>query len=468
MTNEINYIHMKGFIKYILSITLPLVFLILTGCSDLIDVDSPVDTLDSSNIFESSSTAEAAVNGIYSVFYNGSQSGESFFSSDYIKYAGEYADEIIPLTASTNYFYQNSLLATNEDLSSFWSQTYNLIYLSNSIIEGCENSSALSDSDKEQFLGEAKFLRAFLHFNLYNYFGEVPLIKTTEVQTTNTQAASTKEAIYKQIIEDLIYARDHLAEDYSWSAGDRTRVNSYAASALLARVYLYNEEWNLAEDQATRVINKAELYSLINLNDIFLSNSEEAIWQVYTNVYGAPDFAIDMIPTGEDVPAYELNSYLLNAFENGDQRKENWIGSIEVSEQTYTYPYKYKSNSNENIEQETILRLGELYLIRAESRAEQNDIIGAQEDLDEIRIRAGLDKTTADDQSSLLEAILKERQVELFCEWGHRFLDLKRTDHADSILGAEKANWDATDILFPIPQDALNRNTNLSQNEGYN
>ncbi|MGJ5641477.1 RagB/SusD family nutrient uptake outer membrane protein [Formosa sp. S-31] len=435
----------------------------MSSCSDLIDVDPPVDSLVSFTIFESPKTADAAVAGIYSTFYN-----QSYFSSDFTINVSAYVDELTSLSATVNYFYENSLLATDSDVNTFWAQSYKLIYLSNSVIEGCENSTVLTDEEKGQFIGEAKFFRAFCHFYLLNYFGEVPLITSTEVQIINTQAASLKDPVYNQIIEDLIYARDYLPADYSISFSDRTRVNSYVASAMLARVYLYNELWDLAETEATRVIEKTDLYTLNSLNDIFLSNSNEAIWQVYTRL-GYTDFANEMVPldTG-GVPLYTINSYLLNTFEAGDQRKTNWIGSFDYSGETYYYPYKYKTRTNVQTEQETILRLGELYLIRAEARAEQNDIAGAQEDLDAIRSRAELDPSSVTDQSSLLAAIQKERQVELFCEWGHRFLDLKRTGNADSVLGTVKTGWNSTDILFPIPQEAISRNTNLNQNEGYN
>jgi hypothetical protein len=94
--------------------------------------------------------------------------------------------------------------------------------------------------------------------------------------------------------------------------------------------------------------------------------------------------------------------------------------------------------------------------------------LGAVSDLNIIRKRSGLANTTANDQVSILNAILHERQVELFCEWGHRWYDLKRTNKADGLLGIAKApNWQATDALFPIPFTELSLNTSLTQNPGY-
>jgi hypothetical protein len=134
----------------------------------------------------------------------------------------------------------------------------------------------------------------------------------------------------------------------------------------------------------------------------------------------------------------------------------------------YYYPYKYKSLVfGANAEYYTLLRLAEQYLIRAEARAEQGNVSGAQADINVIRNRAGLGNTTAGDQASLLAAVAQERRIELNCEWGHRWLDLKRTGTASAVLGAEKTTWTATGILWPIPSSEISANSNLVQNAGY-
>ena len=115
-----------------------------------------------------------------------------------------------------------------------------------------------------------------------------------------------------------------------------------------------------------------------------------------------------------------------------------------------------------------VLRLAELYLIRAEARTQQNNFSDAESDLNAIRNRAGLPNTTANDRATLLTAIEQERRIELFAEWGHRWLDLKRTNRADTILNTFKApNWQVTDVLFPIPASQIDINGLLTQNPGY-
>jgi hypothetical protein len=115
-----------------------------------------------------------------------------------------------------------------------------------------------------------------------------------------------------------------------------------------------------------------------------------------------------------------------------------------------------------------VLRLAEQYLIRAEARARLGKVPESQADINAIRSRSGLSNTTAADPAALLLAIEKERQVELFSEWGHRWLDLKRTGRADAVLGAEKpTDWQPTDALYPIPQNEILSNPLLTQNLGY-
>ncbi len=163
-----------------------------------------------------------------------------------------------------------------------------------------------------------------------------------------------------------------------------------------------------------------------------------------------------------------ITTTLISSFENTDQRLSNWIDSFSDGVNAYYFPYKYKIKSGASLDEYSmILRLAEQYLIRAEARVHQNNIVGAQEDLNMIRSRAGLSPTAANDENSMLMAILDERQHELFGEWGHRWLDMKRTETADSILAPLKTSWEPSDILFPIPSQEIQNNPHITQNAGY-
>jgi len=204
---------------------------------------------------------------------------------------------------------------------------------------------------------------------------------------------------------------------------------------------------------------------------VFRARSREAIWQLQPvdSLLETAD-AVSFLPSRAGFkPGYTLTADWLDVVEPGDQRRVTWVDSSVVFGKTYFYPYKYKlaGFSPVDTEYSLVIRLAELYLIRAESRAQQGNIGGAQADLNLIRARAGLGPTGASDVADLLTAILHERQVELMAEWGNRWLDLKRMGVADAVLENEKPGWVATDTLYPIPAEQLADNPALVQNPGY-
>jgi hypothetical protein len=150
---------------------------------------------------------------------------------------------------------------------------------------------------------------------------------------------------------------------------------------------------------------------------------------------------------------------------------QDWLGQMVVNGNTLYYPHKYKNiqASSPTTEDYMILRLAEQYLIRAEASAELGNGAAALADVNIVRARAGLPASTADpaSQTAVLNAIMHERQVELFTEWGHRWYDLKRTNQAGTVLGAEKTGWTADAALYPVPVAQLQNDVNLKQNPGY-
>jgi hypothetical protein len=244
---------------------------------------------------------------------------------------------------------------------------------------------------------------------------------------------------------------------------------------MLARVYLYRGDWINAEVQATSIINSG-LYSLTPLASItntFLSNSNETIWQITRENSNTAEGS-QFVPSSATVrPTFALTTYLLNSFEPADQRKQKWTSSNTVSGVTYTYPYKYKQRTIPSgttpTENNIVFRLAEQYLVRAEARAELNNTAGAINDLNLVRSRAGLaGLSPLLTQSQVRAAVMQERRTEFFAEWGHRWLDLKRTGLADAVLSLVKTtNWQSFDAFFPIPQIEIDRDPFLVQNPGY-
>ena len=448
---------------------------LFAACKKYIQIPPPSTELVDVNVFDNDQNAKSAVAGMYSDMYN-TYNPNNTFNGNMTYLPGMTSDELYYFPNSTyNEFINNSISPNNTLVEIAWSDPYRVIYEANAIIQGLQHSSGVTASLKSQLTGEARFIRAFCNFYLVNLFGDVPLVTSTDIDVNTGLSRAPASDVYQQIISDLQYARDTLAADYANSNGEKTRANKWTATALLARVYLYTKDWQEAELQASSVINNTALFGIIpDLNSVFLKNSKEAIWQINTAGSSTDEYTSEgaqFIP-GSTTPNYVLDSVLLSAFEPGDQRMANWISSINYNGRIYNYPFKYKdastSTSTNGGEYYMVLRLSEQYLIRAEARAEQNKITDAQSDLNIVRNRAGLPNTVAADSASLLLALQYERQTELFCEWGQRWFDLKRTGRINPVLQAEKPTfWKPDAALFPIPATEISSNPKLKQNPGY-
>lgn len=451
-------------------ILLIILFSGLYSCTKFVQIDPPTNKLINANVFTDDGSATAAMSGIYTRMMSSQGfAGGGLSSVTYL--SGLSADELINYSPQNDYiqFYGNSLTPTNGYLnSSIWSEAYQYIYSANAVLEGLNGSSGLSAPVKQQLLGEAKFIRAFCYFYLTSLFGDVPLYLSSDYQKNQTAAKTATADVYSQIVSDIREAHDLLSDDYSFSNGERIRPNKSVANALLSRIYLYQQKWDSAETQASSVINNSTVYSLVGLDSVFLANSNEAIWQLMpvtpgNNTNEGAIFILKAPPT-----YVSLSSFITDAFETGDNRLTHWVGTYTNGLNTWYYPFKYKVQTGTTLkEYSMVLRLGEQYLIRAEARANQNNLLGAESDLNIIRHRAGLVDTAINDQAAMLLAIEHERQVELFTEWGHRWLDLIRTNRTDIVLGLEKIGWQPFDKLYPIPGVEIQRNPKITQNMGY-
>lgn len=461
--------------QWVWGLIVVLLLISVSSCKKFVKVAEPVNSITTEGAFSTDVTATSAIAGIYSKMVN--TDGELKFGSGATTlYVGLSSDELtkvgLPNSSSVSQFYSNSLLPNNGLWYQIWEPVYFTIFQANSAIEGLNKSTTLTPSVKQQLIGECKFLRAFCFFYLTNLWGDVPMPLTGDWNKTHLLSRTKKAEVYSQIVNDLKEAQNLLPADYSISNGERIRANKFAATALLARVYLYLIDWENAEVQATSVINNYSTYSLVTiLDNVFLKNSKEAILQLQPSNRSYPFTVLEgnVIP---EFPFYYLTDTTAKAFEIGDERKSSWTDIGVLGGKVVFKPFKYKmdfSPPGGNVrEYYMVLRLAEQYLIRAEARAKQNKINEAIEDLNIIRSRAQLSPTLANDQSSLLLAIEHERQVELFAEWGHRWLDLIRTNRASVVLTPIKGNnWQSTDVLYPIPYSEIQKNQNLSQNLGY-
>ena len=452
--------------------TLFFTILILLSCRKYVDIPAPNNQLVKELVFSDDKTATATVAGLYGAFNSYNSSLGNVLTNFLPAFS---ADEFRYIHNSANYdeFSENSLSTSNTSIRSIWDNAYSRIYHANAIIEGLSTAPGVSAPVKQQLIGEAKFIRAYCYFYLVNYFGDVPLVLNTDFKTNTSLPRTSLNDVYAKIIEDLSEAQSALGDNYP--TAERIRANKTAATALLARVYLYRGDWVKAEAEATKVISNTNYQLLTDLNAIFLKNSLETImqWQTTntstTGVNTWEGFSIVPATPTSNTGYYAYDSFLA-AFETGDQRKNSWIKAITISGNTYYHPYKYKIRTGSPVlEYSMVLRLAEQYLIRAEARAQQNNLDGARSDVDKIRQRAGLiGLSSLLTKDQLLEAIAQERRIELFAEGGHRWFDLKRTGQALTVLTPIKPNITSKDLLYPLPLDAMLTNPNLVQNPGYN
>lgn len=446
------------------------------SCKKYLGIEPPKNSLIQGVVFQDDNLATSAVLGLYAAMAS-SGSYASGSSNSITCLSGLSADELTGYNTLNLPFYQNQLTPDQTYVGTLYSSPYQLVYSANSVLAGLAASNSLTPPVKTQLQGEALFVRAFTYFYLVNLYGPVPLQLTNDYRVTQVAPRATAAQVYQQILSDLTTAEALLPEAYP-GAG-RVRPNKSAVQALLARTYLYLKDWANAEKYASLVIGKST-YSLVDVNAVFLANSQEAIWQLMppanTNTQEGALFILTSTPL-----LASLNSGLaLNGFEAGDKRKNAWIGSITAGGQTYYYPYKYKVRSSSTVtEYSMVLRLAEQYLIRAEARINQpGKADQGIADLNVIRDRARAAATagvpnplpplaTTLSQSAALLAVEQERRVELFSEWGHRWLDLTRTGRATAVLSPVKPQWQADDVRYPIPSNELSRNPNITQNPGY-
>ncbi|OQP62381.1 hypothetical protein A3860_28910 [Niastella vici] len=448
-------------------ITGMLIILIATGCKKLVQVKEPDDSLSTNTVFSNDSLAQAAVNGIYikvlsvpKYFLNGGMSLFPALSADEL-------ERTVSLS-SEDQFISNSILSGNQLIYvNIWKAAYIYIYQCNICLEGLRKSTGVSAVLKTRLTGEVQFVRALCYYYLVNLFGDVPLVLGTNADVNALMARTPAEDIYIQMETDLGAASDALAVDRP-----NTSPTSYAAKALLARVYLYQQKWSKAEQMATAVIDSKQFMLESNLDTVFRCNSKETIfqWAPVADKINAPEGNIFVQSNAGSRPNYKLTNGLLAAFETGDLRKQYWVKTT-TGNPVYNYPYKYKiyQSTSPPEEYNIVLRLAEQYLIRAEALAHKEMIPEAVDDINKIRSRAqlsGISRSISSEQ--FFQALEQERRIELFAEWGHRWFDLKRTNRANTVLKDFKgSNWSSTDQLYPIPFSELQADPNLEQNGGY-
>ncbi len=486
--------------KNLITILSMLLIVSMFSCKDFLDIEPSsqsiaVGNTDADSIyFKSASEVEAALAGAYSDFKN------EYWQLDYFVNGDAQSDDAYAGGDNPDNFQidQFQLVATNRNVSRDWAYLYSTIGKCNTILNniGSLDDPALTGARREQIIGEASFIRAFMYFQLVQLWGDVPL-QLTEITSISAEtldeiyplifpARSPQAEVYAQIIADLEAAQSRVPV----TAVHKGFVAKGAVEAALAKVHatVVPHDWAKVSQYCDAVI--AGPYSLLASYDQLWSNanenSAESIFEInYDGGTADGNWGVNIF-RGLDWKKFNLPSNdLAAAFDaEGDAvRKAASITFLDVSgkwsdehwpQTQYPFINKWRKNQEGSDQNYIFIRLADILLLKAEALNELGDQAGAAAIVNQIRGRVGLAPTSASSQADLRLAIEKERRLELAFE-GHRWFDLKRTgraievmskaiDHTGNPIGYLLTN---ERLFWPIPQAELDKNTKLVQNAGY-
>ena len=444
-------------IKYILAFF----FVIsLNACSKFLDV-KPLESISDEVTIVDRNSAETAIRGVYSALADGSYYGTSFQSIGYL------SGDNIQWTGSQSQvqeFINKRVNADNSTISAAWIAIYRTVNRANNVISkvATVTDPALTQDLKNQIIGEAYFIRALAYFDLARTWGGVPIITKPTINPTDNVGIkrSTQAETYAQVLKDL-----EAAEPLLPNTTDRYRATRKTVWALRSRYHLYQKEWARAEEYADRLINDATNYRLLRPYSSFFANNargtQESIFEIFYNgTTEVNSHRGQWQPqtnggTRQWAPNDALVALLNNPAIGGGRsalvardNQNRWFGNL----------YYRNPGSDPSY----VIRIAEIFLIRAEARSQQNKIEGALSDLNAVRSRAEIPLSTANTREALLLDIENERRVEFALE-PHRWFDIVRTGRTREVFNLTDANR----FVLPIPVQQLLVDKALEQNAGY-
>jgi len=437
-----------------------LLTLTLSSCENFLDV-KPQDSLSTTEaVIVDRASLESALRGLYNGLGDAGYYGTSFQSIGYLN------GDNVQWTGSQSQvqeFINHRVNADNATISAAWSAIYRAINRANNIIASIPtiNDAQLTQALRDQYLGEALTIRGLAYFDLARTWGGVPIVTIPTLQAGDNISIprSTTAQTYSQALNDLNAAEPLLPE-----TTDRYRVTKKTVWALKARFFLYQNNYTEAESQATKLISDTRYRLLKPFNTFFAANArgtDESIFEIFYNgTTEVNNHRNQWQPqqnggTRQWAPNNALVSLLNDATKGGTRstligrdNQNRWFGNL-----YYRTPASDPSY---------IIRIAELYLIRAEARAQQDKIAEALADLNAVRDRAGLNALSLTTKDEILLGIENERRLEFALE-PHRWFDLVRTGRADEVLNVTESFR----LVMPIPADQLLVDDVLEQTPGY-
>lgn len=468
--------------------------LFFSGCSDdFLDVD-PTEAIPADPaLVNSDAGASGFVTAIYNQFLGWEMSSfgwnavSSIISDDADKGsdpgdAGGDKDIVDALTYN----------ASTPSFQSTWEANYAGINRCNQALAMFPKLDQVTPSLKARLTGEAKFLRAFMYFTLVKGYGGVPIIDhlaTVPISEDDRKMQLTRKTVaevYAFIEQDLNDAAEALPLKSAYTGADVVRVSKGSAYALLAKVNLYQKNWQKVIDNCDKVTG----YSLVSDYSLQFKKEgefgQESIFEINgvgstsTPGFGIGNYSVSQAPRGAGGWGWGFNTPtqgLADAYEPGDVRREATIifrGSVlydgrEIPSTVANPRYNYKAYSSSFYNQEftdtnlRYLRYAEVILMKAEALNELGQTDAAIPLLNQIRLRAKIGETSAVSQADVRTAIWKERRVEFAFEHD-RWFDLVRTGQAEAAMTADGKNFIVgKHELWPIPTSFLREAGALSQ-----
>ncbi|MVN75100.1 RagB/SusD family nutrient uptake outer membrane protein [Hymenobacter sp. HMF4947] len=498
---------------------------LLTGCGEKFLDEKPADQITDANFYQTQTDAIQAVTASYSELTKEGQYNAALWAMDIMAdistVGGGGGGDGIEYQQLENF----SIPTTNFVATRLWQGSYIGLGRCNIVLQKVPLITNIDPAIQKRCLGEAQFLRAKFYFDLVRAFGDVPLLLTPPASVSDANIARSPAAdVYKQIEQDLLAAITNLPTSYS--GADLGRATKWAATGLLAKVYLTEGNKTGAAEQARAVINGSGKSMWANYGDNFKvenENGKESLFEIqYINGRNQYDrnsvgFAGNEFfgPRGQGITpqnGYGFNvpePDFVNGYEAGDTRKAVTIwapGDTYPADPTnpgvrtqpkslpgspFGYDCKkwFVGKVNTNVWDSPlnipVLRLAEMYLILAEAVGPTTEGLEA---INKVRRRSfGLDYNTPSaahdltaSSGNFTDAVIRERKYELAFEFD-RWFDLKRLNGTANgllpvmtaqtnylrTLGIQRGTPTANNLVLPIPQSERDANPNLSQNPGY-
>jgi hypothetical protein len=449
---------MKSLNKYTTGVYLLILPLIFGSCKKYLE-EVPNNALPTEAAITDLGTARAAILGAYDGL-------QSYYAADFPTLGTMTADNVVFNGTLTEYLQldQNSVPTDNVITVNAYRKIYATINAANGVIAGLPavTDPLLKPEEKNKILGEAYFIRALGYFDLARGWGgvQLQLKPTADIDGIKGVKRSTLAQTYDQVQADLILAEQLLPED---DAITRNKAQKSAARALRARLALYRENWAEAESFATQVISKSKYVLVGNYKSFFTAPflSSESVFELTFSANDRNTFWNLWYPSssGGQFTLKPSDTFVakVNNPAIGGSRNSLIAGSGNA-----VYGVLYNT-TGVSIDPAYLIRIAELYLIRAEARAQQGvNLDGARADLNAVRNRAGVTSLTGGTKEEILQAVSDENSIEFAFE-AHRWFDLVRTKQAGRVLGLTNTNY----WLFPIPYSDILSDPDVVQNPGY-